>query len=177
MAPRCGGEYFVPIARKPDRMSHSPPAHIAELHLLTYRPAETVVWWAARLGRRKRALTAISADAVSVVIEHLDIALDYHPEASGVTVVGVSLGDANALRDTVNRLAAIDSHPHRATRHGGVTALWFRDPSGNTVTVPLSATDPTEATGSDLFPDQLDPGAVRQTLDGVCQGHRRGPNP
>jgi hypothetical protein len=162
-------------------MSHSPQARIAELHLLTYRPAEMITWWTALLGGHTHALgartTAITTDAARVVIEHLDIALDYHPEASGVTVISVSPGDANALRDTVNRLADIGSHPHRATRHGGVTTLWFRDPNRTTVTLPLSTIDSTEATGTDLFPDDLDPDAVLQTLDGLTQRHREDPNP
>jgi hypothetical protein len=114
-------------------------------------------------------MTVIAAGAARVVIQHADIALDYHPEASGVTVIGVSPGGEAALRDAVNRLAASGSRPHRATRRDGVIALWFRDPNGTIVTLPLRHAATVEAPTTDLFPDELDPTGVLQSLTGMSR--------
>jgi catechol-2,3-dioxygenase len=154
-------------------MSPNAAARIAGLHLLTYRPTEMISWWAALLGgqtqRFNTRMTTITAGAARVVIQHADIALDYHPEASGVTVIDVSPGSEAALRDAMKRLADIGSHPHRASRRDGVTALWFRDPNGTDVTLALPHAETVEAPTTGLFPDELDPAAVLQSLTGISQ--------
>lgn len=76
-------------------------APVVGLRLLSFRPKEMVAWWAALLGGRPQSLnsriTAITGLSLRVVIEHSQIALPYHPEASGVTVVNlvVDLGQCS----------------------------------------------------------------------------------
>jgi hypothetical protein len=144
-------------------MTTTPPS-IAELRLLTHRPGPMIAWWTALLGAPAQTLnsrvSAIRSAAATVVIERSDIALDFHPEASGVTVIGVAPGSHAAVAAMVCRLAELGSHPHRATREVSQTCLWYRDPNGADVTVqvPGSAASGTAAEG--LFPDEVDPHAV-----------------
>ena len=102
-------------------------AQTVELRLLTHRPAEMTEWWAALLGGAPQSLnawmTAIHGDSLQVVIERSGIALDYHPEASGVTAINLALRDVQAARPALNRLSKLGSQPHRATGQPGVTAL------------------------------------------------------
>jgi hypothetical protein len=122
-----------------------------------------IAWWAALLGASVQTVnsraTAISSAAATVVIERSEIALDFHPEASGVTVIGVALGSPAAVTATVRRLAELGSHPHRATRELSQTCLWYRDPNGADVTVQVPGGAAGTATAG-LFPDELDPHAV-----------------
>jgi hypothetical protein len=137
---------------------------IAELHLLTHRPEPMIAWWSALLGAPAQELnsrmTAIGGPTARVVIERSEIALDYHPEASGVTTIGVAPGAAAAVLEAVARLADLGSHPHRATDHGSHTCLWYLDPNGADVTVLAPACSPRNGEPSGLFPDELDPEAV-----------------
>ncbi|MBS1693887.1 MAG: hypothetical protein JST91_16865 [Actinobacteria bacterium] len=139
---------------------------VVELRLLTYRPAEMVAWWAALIGSPPRPLdtraTAVTGPDLGVVIERSQIALDYHPEASGVTAVTLMPGDLEAVRPMVNRLAELGSRPYRATCRADRTTLWFRDPNGTDVAVCLLS-DP--ATGAGIAADggrseEVDPADV-----------------
>ena len=100
-------------------------AQTVELRLLTHRPAEMTEWWAALLGGAPQSLnawmTAIHGDSLQVVIERSGIALDYHPEASGVTAINLALRDVQAARPALNRLSKLGSQPHLATGQPGVT--------------------------------------------------------
>ena len=116
-------------------------AQTVELRLLTHRPAEMTEWWAALLGGAPQSLnawmTAIHGDSLQVVIERSGIALDYHPEASGVTAINLALRDVQAARPALNRLSKLGSQPPRATSQPRVTALWFHDPPGTDITLHL----------------------------------------
>ena len=56
-------------------------------------------------------MTAIHGDSLQVVIERSGIALDYHPEASGVTAINLALRDVQAARPALNRLSKLGSQP------------------------------------------------------------------
>ena len=105
-------------------------APVVELRLLSYRPKEMVAWWAALLGGRPQSLnsrmTAITGLSLRVVIERSQIALAYHPEASGVTAVNLILGDMPVVQRMLNRLARLGSVPERAPRAGRNSALGAR---------------------------------------------------
>jgi hypothetical protein len=135
-----------------------------ELRLLTHRPQEMVAWWAALLGGEPQSLnarmTAVTGPSLRVVIERSQIALDYHPEASGVTAITLNFGDAAELRRTLNRLAPLGVTPHRATRNRGVIALWVRDPNGTDVALCLPASSAGLSAESDILPEELDVKAV-----------------
>ena len=83
-------------------------APVVELRLLTHRPKEMVAWWAALLGGGPQSLnarmTAITGPSLRVVIERSQIALDYHPEASGVTAINLDFDDKQEVDRTLNRL-------------------------------------------------------------------------
>ena len=121
-------------------------APVVELRLLSYRPKEMVAWWAALLGGRPQSLnsrmTAITGLSLRVVIERSQIALAYHPEASGVTAVNLILGDVPVVQRMLNRLARLGSVPERATRERGAIALWVRDPNGIDVALYLPSPPP-----------------------------------
>lgn len=135
-----------------------------ELRLLTHRPQEMVAWWAALLGGAPQSLnarmTAISGPSLRVVIERSQIALDYHPEASGVTAITLNFGDAQEMHRTLKRLAPLGFTPHRATRNRGVIALWLRDPNGTDVALCLPASSASLSAESDILPEELDVKAV-----------------
>lgn len=139
---------------------------ITHLRLLTHRMTSMVAWWSALLGEQARTLntrtTAITTPTLRVVIERSEIALDFHPEASGVTAIGFAPDGDRPGQDTLDRLAALGSFPLRATRHSGVTRLWFRDPNGMNVTLELPSSDVGDDTA--LFPEELDLDAVLTTL-------------
>ena len=134
-------------------------APAVELRLLTHQPEEMVAWWSALLGGAPRPLssrmTAITGRCLQVVIERSQIALDYHPEASGVTAINLTFGDMHAVHRTLNRLARRGSQPQRATCEAGVTALWLRDPNGTDVTLRLSASAARQTAEADV-PEELD---------------------
>jgi hypothetical protein len=136
-------------------------AQAVELRLLTHRPAEMTEWWAALLGGAPQSLnarmTAIHGDYLRVVIERSPIALDYHPEASGVTSINLALSDLQSARPALNRLSKLGSQPHRATGQPGVTALWFRDPNGTDVALHLPVAIGHQATATGVWPDEVDP--------------------
>jgi catechol-2,3-dioxygenase len=119
-------------------------------------------WWAALLDVEPQSpnarTTTITGSCLRVVIERSQIALDYHPEASGVTAINLALGDLREVHRTVNRLAQLGSHPDRATRHGEVTALWFRDPNGAEVALYLPAAVANHA--ADVLSEELNPKTV-----------------
>jgi hypothetical protein len=145
-------------------------AHAVELRLLTHRPTEMVEWWAALLGGTPQPLNArmtlIRGEGMRVVIERSPIALDYHPEACGVTAITLTLRDAQAARPALNRLSKLGSQPHRATGQPGVTALWFCDPNGTDVALqlPVEIGHHTAATG--VWPDEVDPKGVLAYING-----------
>lgn len=90
-------------------------AQAIELRLLTHRPAEMTEWWAALLGGAPQSMnarmTAIHGDYLRVVIERSPIALDYHPEASGVTAINLALSDLQSARPALNRLSKLGLSP------------------------------------------------------------------
>lgn len=139
-------------------------APVVELRLLTHQPEEMVAWWAALLGGAPQPLssrmTTVTGRCLRVVIERSHIALAYHPEASGVTAINLTVGDVATLDLTLNRLARCGSGPERVTCKAGVTAFWLRDPNGTDVTVclPLSAARPYAETNS--ITDELDVSAA-----------------
>lgn len=141
---------------------------IAELRLLTHRPEPMIAWWSALLGATAQTLnartTCVASATVRVMVERSETALDYHPEASGVTVIGIAPGSAAALRDTVGRLVELDCRPYRATRDGDQILLWYRDPNGADVTVQTPDRDGTRDGAGGLFPDEVDPAAVLRRL-------------
>jgi hypothetical protein len=150
------------------------PAPVVELRLLTHRPEAMVAWWAALLGGSPRTLdrrtTAIPGPHLHAVIEGSQIALDYHPEASGVTAVNLRPGDREAVRRAVNRLGQLGSHPFRATGSAGEVALWYRDPNGTQVALNwATAEDGARAAGEGL-PEELD---VRRVLRDIDDQHGR----
>jgi hypothetical protein len=136
-------------------------AQAVELRLLSHRPAEMTQWWAALLDAAPQPLnarmTAVHGDYLRVVIERSPIALDYHPEASGVTAINLTLRDVQAAFLAVNRLSQLGSHPHRATGQPGMTALWFRDPNGTDVALQLPVAVGHHATATGVWPDEVDP--------------------
>ena len=135
-------------------------APVVELRLLTHRPQEMVAWWAALLGGGSQSLntrmTAISGPSLRVVIERSQIALDYHPEASGVTAINLNFADKKEVDRTLNRLVPLGFTPHRATRNRGVIALWLRDPNGTDVTLCLPASPASLTADADILPEELD---------------------
>jgi hypothetical protein len=135
-----------------------------ELRLLTHRPQEMVAWWAALLGGGPQSLnsrmTAITGLSLRVVIERSQIALDYHPEASGVTAINLTLGGTREVHRALNRLARLGFTPGRATRNPDAIALWLRDPNGTDVALCLPAPHAGPATGADVLPEELDVKAV-----------------
>jgi hypothetical protein len=139
-------------------------APVVELRLLTHRPQEMVAWWAALLGGGSQSLntrmTAISGPSLRIVIERSQIALDYHPEASGVTAIHLNFGDKREVDRTLNRLAPLGVTPHRATRNRGVIAFWLRDPNGTDVTLCLPAPPGSLTADADIVPEELDVKAV-----------------
>ena len=136
-------------------------AQAVELRLLTHRPVEMTQWWAALLGGTPQSLnarmTAIQRGCLRVVIERSPIALDYHPEASGVTAINLALRDVQAACPALNRLSQLGCQPHRATGQPGVTALWFRDPNGTDVALQLPVAIGHHATAAGVWPDEVDP--------------------
>jgi len=147
-------------------------APAVELRLLTHRPQEMVAWWAALLGGRPQSLnsrmTAITDPSLRVVIERSQIALDYHPEASGVTAINLTLDDPQEVRRALNRLARLGFAPHRATRNPDAIALWLHDPNGTDVALCLPAPSTGRTANADIFPEELDVKAVladTRTLD------------
>jgi hypothetical protein len=143
-------------------------APAVELRLLTHRPAEMTTWWAALLGAAPQSLnarmTAIHGDYLHVVIERSLIALDYHPEASGVTAIKLAL-DVHAALPVLNRLCTLGFQPHRATGQPGVTDLWFRDPNGTDVALQLPVAIGHHATAAGVWPDEVDPKDVLAYLN------------
>ena len=145
-------------------------AQAVELRLLTHRPAEMTEWWAALLGGAPQSLnarmTAIQGDCLRVVIERSPIALDYHPEASGVISINLALSDVQSARPALNRLSKLGSQPHRATGQPGVAALWFRDPNGTDVALHLPVPIGHQATAAAVWPDEVDPKEVLAYISG-----------
>jgi hypothetical protein len=139
-------------------------APAVELRLLTHRPQEMVAWWAALLGGGPQLLnsrmTAINGLLLRVVIERSQIALDYHPEASGVTAINLTLGDTQEVHRALNRLARFGFAPHRATRNPDAIALSLHDPNGTDVVLCLPAPPAGPTTGADVLPEELDVKAV-----------------
>ena len=148
-------------------------AQAVELRLLTHRPAEMTEWWAALLGGAPQSLnarlTAIQGDCLRVVIERSPIALDYHPEASGVISINLPLSDVQSARPALNRLSKLGSRPHRATGQPGVTALWFRDPNGTDVALHLPVALGHQAIAVAVWPDEVDPKDVLAYINGQPQ--------
>jgi hypothetical protein len=147
-------------------------APAVELRLLTHRPQEMVAWWAALLGGGPQSLnsrmTAISGLLLRVVIERSQIALDYHPEASGVTAINLTLGDTQEAHQALNRLARLGFAPYRVTRSPDAIALWLHDPNGTDVALCLPAPHAGRTANADIFPEELDVRAVlanTRTLD------------
>jgi hypothetical protein len=140
-----------------------------ELRLLTHRPAEMAEWWTALLGEAAQPLnarmTAIHGDSLRVVIERSPIALDYHPEASGVTAINLALRDAKSARPVLNRLSKLGSHPQRATGQPGVTSLWFCDPNGTDVALQLPVAIGHHVTAAGVWADEVDPKEVVAYID------------
>jgi hypothetical protein len=136
-----------------------------ELRLLTHEPDDMAAWWAALLGGSPRArsarVTEITGLRLRVLIERSHIALDYHPEASGVTGIHLVFDDAPAARPTLTRLAALGAHPHRATADTDSVVLWLRDPNGTDVGLRLAGGVP----GFDIRGDEVDPQAVVATIN------------
>ena len=95
-----------------------------------------ISWWAALLGGRPQTLnlrmTAITGFSMRVVIERSQIALAYHPEASGVIGVNLVLADVQAVQPMLQRLARLTSLPRRATREPGAIALGCAIPTAPT---------------------------------------------
>jgi hypothetical protein len=139
-------------------------ARAVELRLLTHRPVEMAEWWTALLGGTAQPLnarmTAIHGDSLRVVIERSPIALDFHPEASGVTAINLALTDVKAARPALNRLSKLGCQPYRATGQPGMTALWFCDPNGTDVALQLPVAIGHHATTTGVWPDEVDPKAV-----------------
>ena len=139
-------------------------AHVIELRLLTHRPQEMVAWWAALLGGGPQSLnsrmTAVTGLSLRVVIERSQIALDYHPEASGVTAINLTLGDTHEVHQALNRLAGLGFTPRRATRNPDAIALWLCDPNGTDVALCLPAPHAGPTEGADVLPAELDVMAV-----------------
>ncbi|QUR67494.1 hypothetical protein [Mycobacterium spongiae] len=139
-------------------------APAVELRLLTHRPAEVTKWWAALLDATARSLSAttttIGGASLRVVVECSQIALDYHPEASGVTAISLALPNLREVHRTVNRLARLNSYTHRATRQGRCAALWFHDPNGTEVALHLPASVADHTATTDALYEELDPAAV-----------------
>jgi hypothetical protein len=151
-------------------------APLVELRLLTHQPKEMETWWGAMLDGTPRPLssrtTVIAGRALRLVIERSQIAFAYHPEACGVTAIGLTFEDLPTVHRTLNRLADLGSRPHRATREAGVTTLWLRDPKGGDVAVrmPPPAIHPAaEACGP---PEELD---VNETLADIDHHQREDP--
>lgn len=144
-------------------------AQPVELRLLTHRPAEMIQWWAAALGAAPQTLnarmTAIGGERLRVVIERSSIALDYHPEASGVTSIGLVFGDVQSARPVLKRLGALGCGPSRATGQPGATALWFRDPNGTDVALRVPVAIGHQATAAGAWPDEVDPQDVLAYID------------
>jgi len=132
-------------------------APVVELRLLTYRPAGMVAWWAALLGGRPQPLnsrmSAITGLSLRVVIERSQIALAFHPEASGVTAVSLILDDVSVAQQTLDRLARSGCVPRRATREPGAIALWLRDPNGTDVALYVPSARVTEE--ADVLAEEL----------------------
>lgn len=143
---------------------NSVAAPAVELRLLTHRPQEMVAWWAALLGGGPQSLnsrmTAITGLSLRVVIERSKIALDYHPEASGVTAINMTLGDTQEVHRALNRSARLGFTPHRATRNPDAIALWLHVPNGTDVALCLPAHHAGPTTGADILPEELDDKAV-----------------
>ena len=106
-------------------------------------------WWRggpALLGGGPQSLnsrmTAITGLSLRVVIECSQIALDYHPEASGVTAINMTLGDTQEAHRALNRSARLGFTPHPATHNPDAIALWLRDPNGTDVARPVPARPP-----------------------------------
>lgn len=118
-------------------------APVIELRLLTYRLEQMEKWWATLLDGTPQPLgsrfTVITGGRLRLVIERSQIAYDYYPEASGVTAIMLTFIDVCMGRRILNKLAALGSQPHRATRDGGVISLWLRDPNGTDVAMRISA--------------------------------------
>lgn len=158
-------------------------APVVELRLLSYRPKEMVAWWAALLGGRPQSLnsrmTAITGPSLRVVIERSQIALAYHPEASGVTAVNLVLGDVPVVQRTLNRLARLGSVPQRATREPGAIALWVRDPNGTDVALYLPSPPARFTAEADVLPEELHVNAVLADISRGRpvggHGYRNGP--
>lgn len=143
---------------------HDSAAPTIELRLLTHLPEQMERWWAAMLGCTPQPLssrlTAITGLHLRLVIERSQIAYVYHPEASGVTAINLTFPDVSTGHRTLNRLAALGSQPHRATREADVMALWLRDPNGTDVTVRLPARDFRAGVEADALTEELDVDAV-----------------
>jgi hypothetical protein len=139
-------------------------AAVVELRLLTHQPEEMVAWWAALLGGAPRPvgsrMTAVTGMGLQVMIERSQIALDYHPESSGVTAINLTFGDVQAVHRTLNRLARQGSEPQRVTFKAGVTALWLCDPNGTDVTICLPAPVGRLTEETDVLSEELDVKAV-----------------
>lgn len=140
-----------------------------ELRILTARPEPMTRWWAALLDAQPEALhpraTRLSVQSLRMVIERSEIALDHHREACGVIVISLAPGDAVHTLAAVERLAAIDCHPYRATCHPGYTRLWYRDPNGADVTIDAPRCGPGDVDQEKpLFPDELGPTDVVEAL-------------
>jgi hypothetical protein len=147
-------------------------APVVELRLLTHRPQEMAAWWVALLGGGPQSLnsrmTAITGLSLRVVIERSQIALDYHPEASGVTAINLTLGDMQEVHRVLNRLARLGFAPYRATRNPDAIALWLHDPNGTDVALCLPAPPASRTANEDILADELDVKAVladTRTLD------------
>jgi hypothetical protein len=149
-------------------MNHA-AAPVIELRLLTHQPKEMERWWAAMLDGTPKPLgsrmTAITGRRLRLVIEHSQIAYDFHPEASGVTAINLAFDNVSTGHHTLNRLARLGSQPHRATREAGVTALWLRDPNGTDVAVRLPAPI-VSAPEADALSEELDVDAALADIDG-----------
>ncbi|MEE6179351.1 hypothetical protein [Mycobacterium sp. 050134] len=144
-------------------MNHADSAPIS-LRLLSHRPLEMAAWWSALLGESPKPFgaktTVVTSARLRVVIEGSQNALDYHPEACGVTAITLVYGALEDIRETVRRLGQQNAHPYRATRQGGVTALWFHDPNGTDVALCRAVDDVHLEVNPDEWPEELDPDAV-----------------
>ncbi len=146
-------------------------APVVELRLLSYRPEEMEAWWAALLGGRPQSLnsrmTAITGLSLRVVIERSQIALAYHPEASGVIAVNLALDDVRVVQRVLDRLSRLGAIPQRATREPGAIALWARDPNGTDVGLYLPSPRAPFTAEADVLPEELPVNAV---LDDISRG-------
>src|SRR6476620_2295421 len=133
---------------------------IDEIVLLTHEWESMRAWWGALLGVNPHKVgqqtAVVETPGLRVVIEHSDIAMNANPEVAGVISIKVSAVSAVAALDTHNRLVAIGSRHHRATRDAGGERLWSRDPLGTDVAIRLPiVADTNNQPGQEIDPDHI----------------------